>query len=79
LNVTLGNLLKLLTLPITVLTLGISALLLNGLMFWLASRFVDGFYVGSFWWAVLGAILVSVTSAMLNRIFLGADGKWGGN
>ncbi len=78
LSVTLGSVLKLLTFPITVLTLGLSALLLNGFVFWLAARFVEGMVVTSYWSAFLGALGVSVVSAILNRIFLGSDGKWGG-
>ena len=78
-NATLGNVLKLIALPITILTLGTFAFVINGFMFWLVSRFIEGFHVESFWWAVLGAFMVSVVSAILNRIFLGSDGKVGGS
>lgn len=78
LNVTLGSVLKLLTLPITILTLGLFAFIVNGFVFWVVSKFIEGFHVQSFWYAVLGALAVSVISAILNRIFLGSDGKVGG-
>jgi uncharacterized membrane protein YvlD (DUF360 family) len=47
-------------------------------MFWLATVFVNGFIVDTFWWAILGAILVSVISAVADRMVLGKDGKVGG-
>ena len=78
LNVTLRPILKILALPITVLTLGLFAFIVNGFTFWLVARFIDGFSVDSFWYAVLGAIVVSVVSAVLGRIVLGGDGKLGG-
>ncbi len=78
LNVTLGTILKFLTFPITILTLGLFAFVVNGFVFWLVPKVVDGFRVDSFWYAVLGALVVSIVTAMLNRILLGSDGKVGG-
>jgi putative membrane protein len=49
--------LALLTLPITVITLGLFYLVLNGLLFWLAGSILPGFHVGGFLAAVMGAIL----------------------
>lgn len=72
-NATLGGLLKLLTLPIGCLTLGISSLIINALMFWLASNLVDGFVVTGFIPALIGSILMSIVGAgvdfLLNQIF----------
>ena len=52
----------LLTLPITVLTLGLFYIVVNGLAFALAAWLVPGFDVSSFGWAMLGALLVGLVS-----------------
>ena len=51
-----------LTLPITVLTLGLFYLVINGFTFLLVSKVVPGFSVSSFGWAILGALVVSLVS-----------------
>ena len=66
-NTILRPLLVLLTLPITVLTLGFFLLIINGLMLWLVSALVRGFYVSGFWGAVFGSILISIVSWLLSR------------
>ena len=63
-------LLVLLTLPVTVLTLGLFIFVINGLLFWLVANFVRGFEVAGFWSAVLGAILYSVISWALSSLLL---------
>jgi putative membrane protein len=67
LNAIVRPVLILLTLPITILTLGLFLLLLNGLMLWLTSLVVKGFEVQGFAAAILGAILMTVISFVLNR------------
>jgi len=62
LNALVRPILVLLTLPITVLTLGLFYLIVNGFTFLLASKLVPGFEVSGFWWAVLGALMVSLVS-----------------
>ncbi|HOC43900.1 MAG TPA: phage holin family protein [Thermoanaerobaculales bacterium] len=62
LNALVRPILVLLTLPITVLTLGLFYLIVNGFTFLLASKLVPGFEVAGFWWAVLGALVVSLVS-----------------
>lgn len=62
LNALVRPVLVLLTLPITILTLGLFYLVVNGLVFLLAARLVPGFEVSGFWWAVLGALVVSLVS-----------------
>lgn len=54
--------LVILTLPITVLTLGLFYLVVNGVAFFLAASLVPGFAVASFGWSVLGALVVSLVS-----------------
>lgn len=71
LNTVIRPILFVLTLPITVVTLGLFTLVLNGLMFWITSRLVDGFYIAGFWWAVLAALLYSIISAVIGAVLLG--------
>ena len=66
-NAIIRPILVLLTLPITILTLGLFLLVINGLMLWLVSVFVKGFQVNGFWGAVLGSILISIVSWILSR------------
>ena len=58
----------LLTLPITIVTLGLFLLVLNALMFWMAGSILKGFQVNGFWWAVGGAILYSLISGFLSNL-----------
>lgn len=58
----------LLTLPINLVTLGLFTLLVNGAMFWLASRFLDGFSVAGFWWAVLAALVYSSATRVVDGL-----------
>ena len=64
-NAVVRPILILLTLPFTLLTLGLFLFVLNGLCLWLTSWLVKGFEVHSFWAAVFGSILVSVVSWLL--------------
>ncbi|HSB05706.1 MAG TPA: phage holin family protein [Thermodesulfobacteriota bacterium] len=66
-NAILRPILIFFTLPITVLTLGLFLLVINGLMLWLVSAIVSGFHVNGFWGAVLGSILISLVSWVLSR------------
>jgi putative membrane protein len=73
LNATLNPLLKFLTCPFILLTLGLGALLINTLVFWMAGEIGQslgyGFTVEGFWSAFLGALVVSVVSVILG-VFL---------
>ena len=64
-NATLGFVLKVLTLPLTVLSFGLFLLIINGLMLQLTSLLVPGFYVAGFWSAFFGAIALSIISLIL--------------
>lgn len=59
-NVTLKPILLLLTLPITIVTFGLFAIVVNSLLFWWVGSFVQGFTVTHFTAALLGSLLVSV-------------------
>lgn len=68
LNMLVKPVLVLLTLPITIVTLGLFLLVLNALLFWLAGSILRGFQVNGFWWAVAGALLYSIISGLLSRL-----------
>jgi len=67
-NTLVRPVLALLTLPITVLTLGIFYLVLNGLLFWLVSALLPGFQVGGFLSALVGAILYGLIAWALSAL-----------
>jgi putative membrane protein len=71
LNRVLRPFLMVITLPITVMTLGISTLVINGLLLLLAARFVSGFTVTGFWQAFWGALLLSIVTLILNMFTVG--------
>jgi putative membrane protein len=64
-NALVRPILLVLTLPLTLVTLGLFLFVLNGLCLWLTAALVKGFEVHSFWAALLGAFLVSVVSWLL--------------
>jgi putative membrane protein len=61
-NTIIRPILAILTLPISILTLGFFYLLLNGLLFWMVGKVLNGFEVGGFWSAVLGGLLYGLIS-----------------
>ena len=67
-NTLLRPLLILLTLPVTVLTLGLFILVINGLLFWFAGSVLRGFEVSGFWVGVMGALLYSVLSSLFSLL-----------
>lgn len=71
LNATLGLILKIVTLPISILTLGIFFLVINALILRLAGNFVPGFYVAGFGPAFWGAAVL----ALLHMLFRALEGK----
>ena len=71
-NATIKPIVQLLSLPLTVLTLGLFALVVNGLLFWLVSAISSGlgapFHVDGFWAGFWGALVVSVVSFLLSIV-----------
>lgn len=67
-NILLKPLLLLFTLPFIVLTMGLGIWLINAVLFYFVGRLVEGFYVAGFGSALLGALIVSVTSLIINRL-----------
>jgi len=70
-NALLRPLLILLTLPATVLTLGLFIFVINAVLFQLAGMLVQGFHVGGFWSALLGSLAYSLVSWALSSVLLG--------
>jgi len=68
LSVTIKPIVKLLTLPLTLLTLGVFSLVINALFFWLTAYFVRGFDIAGFVPAFLGAIIVSIVNFFGNKL-----------
>lgn len=69
-NLIVRPLLVILTIPLTIITLGLFLFVINALMVMLASRLVDGIQVDGFWWALLFGLLLSIVSSVL---FSGKD------
>ncbi len=67
LNAVIRPILVILTFPLTLLTLGLFLLVINGLMLWVVAALVKGFYVNDFWGAFFGSILISILSWILSR------------
>lgn len=73
-NAVLRPLLIVLTLPLNILTLGLFTFVINALMLLLVSAVIPGFDVLGFWTAFFGALIISLTSWLLNR-FIGSAGR----
>ena len=69
LNTIVKPVLIFLTIPVTVLTLGLFLLVINALIILLAGVIVPGFTVDGFWWALLFSLVLSLTTAVLDMIF----------
>lgn len=74
-NATLGLLLKILTFPLTLVTLGLFWLIINALMLEFASALVPGFQVRGFFAAFIGAILLSLVNMLLKWVVFSGEGK----
>jgi len=69
--VLLRPVLVLLTLPVTVVTLGLFLFVINALLFWAASGLLDGFNVRGFWAALLGSLIYSVLMVIVDAALRG--------
>jgi putative membrane protein len=74
-NTLIRPLLVLLTLPVTLVSLGLFILVINGFLFWGVAQLVSGFHVEGFPSAMLAAILYSVISWALSTLLLRKDGN----
>lgn len=66
LNIFVRPLLIFLTIPATIITLGLFLFVINALIVWMASNMISGFTVSNFWWALLFTILLSVINSLFN-------------
>lgn len=60
--------LSILTLPITIITVGLFSFILNALLFWAMTLIVPGFLVAGFWAALLGALVLSILSWFIHQV-----------
>jgi len=69
LNTIVKPILTILTIPITVVTLGLFMLAINAFIILFAERLVDGFHVDGFWWALAFSLILSFVTGILNFLF----------
>jgi len=74
-NAVVRPLIFVMTLPLTVVTLGLFIFVLNAAMFGLVAAMLDNFQVAGFWSALFGAIIVSITSTVASW-YIGPDGRY---
>ncbi|MBK6266281.1 phage holin family protein [Marivirga sp. S37H4] len=67
-SATLKPLLTILTIPITIFTLGLFLLVINAIMILLADYFVPGFTVDGFWWALLFGVILALVNGIFDAI-----------
>jgi putative membrane protein len=72
-NAIIRPILVVLTLPATLLTLGLFIFVINGFLFWFVGSFINGFVVHGFWAGLWGAIVYSLISWLLSAIVLPSD------
>ena len=75
-NVTVGPVLKFLTLPLTILTLGLFLLVVNAFLLKLASLVTPGFAVHGFWSAAAGSLVLTILSAFLRHLAFFPGHEW---
>ncbi len=69
LNTLIKPLIVVLTLPLTILTLGLFILVINAWILMIIDKFVEGFTIKGFWWAVLYSIFISVANSIMLKLF----------
>jgi putative membrane protein len=67
-NATAGTVLRFLTAPLACLTFGLVWVVINALLFWLVGTWELGYYVGNFWGALVGSLLMGLVLGLLRRI-----------
>jgi putative membrane protein len=68
LNTFVKPILVILTLPITIITLGLFLFVINAIIILLADKFMDGISIDGFWWALLFSLLLSVVSSFVQSL-----------
>ncbi|HAF01003.1 MAG TPA: hypothetical protein DCO68_09455 [Methylophilaceae bacterium] len=72
-NILIKPILVILTLPVTIITLGLFIFVINGLLFWGVGHFLQGFEVSTFTAGIMGALAYSVISWILSAIVIDKD------
>ncbi len=67
LNLFVRPILIIITIPVTILTLGLFLLVINAFIVWLVGEIVSGFYVRNFWWALLFSLFLSLLNTGFER------------
>ncbi|PCI19871.1 hypothetical protein COB64_03175 [Candidatus Wolfebacteria bacterium] len=67
-NLIIKPIIKIITLPINIVTFGLFALILNGLIFWFVGTIINGFNVATIQTAIIGAIVVSILTWIGNKV-----------
>ena len=75
LNAFLKPILVVLTIPVTIITLGLFLLVINAVIVLIGDALVSGFSVSSFWTALFFSIILSISQSILNGIFVDKDKK----
>ena len=70
LNTFLKPILIFLTIPVTIITLGLFLLVINAVIILICDKLIDGFGVSGFWYALLFSLLLSLGQSILNNIFV---------
>ena len=72
-NILVRPVIKLLTIPINILTLGLFNFIINAGMLWIVDYFVDNFSVSGFWGYFWSSIMISIVTVLLTRLFLSGE------
>jgi putative membrane protein len=73
LNLIVKPVLSLFGLPLTIITLGLFALVINALIILIADYFIDSMVVDGFWWALIFSVLLSIITSLANSMFSDGD------
>lgn len=73
LNLFVKPILSLFGLPLTIITLGFFALVINAIIVLVADYFIDSMEVNGFWWAFIFSILLSIITSLANSMFADKD------
>lgn len=68
-NTFLKPIILFLTLPLTIVTLGLFVFVVNAWMLMLADKLIDGFSLNSFWWALIFSVFISLANSLMLKIF----------
>lgn len=68
LNIFVRPILILLTIPVTIITLGLFLIVVNAIIIWIADGLMDSIMVKNFWWTIIFSILISIANALIDSL-----------